>query len=39
MGIEKKTVAEVMSRILYAIPIYATFSQIGDAFWKQRFQP
>jgi len=26
MGIEEKTIAEVMSRTLYAIPIDATFS-------------
>jgi len=32
MDIEEKTVAEVMSRTLYTIPIDATFSQIVDAF-------
>ncbi len=39
MGIEEKTVAEVMSRTLYTIPIDATLSQIVDAFWRPRFQP
>jgi CBS domain-containing protein len=36
MGIEEKTVAEVMSRTLYTIPIDATFSQIVDAFLEAK---
>jgi len=33
MGVEEKTVTEVMGRTSYTIPIDATFSQIVDAFW------
>lgn len=36
MGIEEKTVAEVMSRTLYTIPIDTTFSQIVDAFLEAK---
>jgi len=36
MGIEEKTLAEVMSRTLYTIPIDATLSQIVDAFLEAK---
>ncbi len=36
MGIDEKTVAEVMSRTLYTIPIDATFSQILDTFLEAK---